>query len=143
MLARGMAATTRGKKKARRKAGPAPRGSQAFEAALRAKAEAVRTKALAELRAAPRGRAKLRKLAKVVLDAVFTARERGAGSWSELVAREPLLFDMLVAVLRKSREVRIANGEVALRKNNRSDKTGSSSGKHSAAALREASKPLT
>ena len=57
---------------------------------------------------------KIRKLAKVVLEQVYSERERGAGSWQELSKREPLLIQKLCEVLKGCRRVRVCKGEVWL-----------------------------
>ena len=78
---------------------------------LQSRAGQLRRKALTELERSHPRPLKLRRFAKAVLESTFSQSERGAGSWSSLSEREPILLDFLASVLKKTNGVVLKNGE--------------------------------
>jgi len=78
----------------------------------RATAAHLRNLALREVQKTPNQNLKIRKLARTVLETVFSKKDRGAGSWSELAEREPILIQKLCSTLKKCRKLQVARGEV-------------------------------
>mmetsp|Transcript_8727 Transcript_8727/g.22503 ORF Transcript_8727/g.22503 Transcript_8727/m.22503 type:complete len:156 (-) Transcript_8727:61-528(-) len=97
-----------------------PRGEHAqgrersFRKALRTKQPQLVQAVTREVTKMPREKVKIRKIAKKVLEDVFTLDERGAGRWSELVEREPVLLQSLVSAMRRSSALAVRNSEVSL-----------------------------
>ena len=58
----------------------------------RATAAHLRNLALREVQKTPNQNLKIRKLARTVLETVFSKKDRGAGSWSELAVSPRLIF---------------------------------------------------
>ncbi|QDZ19650.1 hypothetical protein HOP50_03g21680 [Chloropicon primus] len=91
-----------------------------FGKVVRRRAGQVRRRVLRELEEEGKP-IKLRKLAKTVLEEIFTQSERGAGSWSSLAKREPEMLASLHSILKSSKRVGIdCHGVVSLARTNKS-----------------------